>query len=154
MYMNIVGSFIKLSILISWISNKTLWKNLKGFVYKGVSYSVLFEHAVFLLRSFLTGVVITYSRVSKNKIYKIPPVMMFAKMFFGLVQEMVILAEQGNGWFRPLISSLSFFFSSNYLCFFYFINIPFSLQFSLNPFPLIEQSFLTSLENNRVLLSN
>ena len=29
--------------------------------------------------------------------------MMFAKMFFGLVQEMVILAEQGNGRFRPLI---------------------------------------------------
>ena len=111
MYMNIVGSFIKLSILISWISNKTLWKNLKGFVYKGVSYSVSFEYAVFLLGSFLTGVAITYSRVSKNKIYKMPPVMMFAKMFFGLVQEMVILAEQGNGWFRPLIfSSLSFFF--------------------------------------------
>ena len=37
--------------------------------------------------------------------------MLFAKMFFCLVQEMVILAEQGNGWFRPLIfSSLSFFF--------------------------------------------
>ena len=105
--------------MISWLFDIVVWQEKFNLFLEAINLCIWILLAVLLnfqywcheFQEFFFFILFKSIKHHIHQIYKMPPAMMFAKMFFRLVQEMVILAEQGNGWFRPLIfSSLSFFF--------------------------------------------